>query len=275
MLTGLAYRMLGSLADAEDVVQSAYVRWHSADRAAVENPPAFLRTTVARLCLDHLESARARRERYVGPWLPEPLVDRTLSDVPADADDVAADISTALMLTLERLSPIERAAFLLHDVLGVEFAEVARVLDRSEVACRQLARRAREHVRADRPRYRPPPDEQARLAGAFLDAARTGDVNALTQVLSEQVQMHTDGGGKVKAALNVIRGRDKIIRFLVAQLPTLQQVEARPATINGTAGFIVRYPDGVPRTLTFDFDEAGRITALYAVSNPDKLRGLA
>ena len=148
------------------------------------------------------------------------------------------------------------------------------MLGRSEPACRQLASRARDHVRDNRPRYRAPPGEQARLATAFLDAARTGDVNALTQVLSEQVQMHTDGGGKVKAALNVIHGRDKIIRFLVAQLPTLQQVEARPATINGTAGFIVRYPDGIPRTLAFDFDEAGRIAALYAVANPEKLRGV-
>src|SRR5689334_291915 len=157
MLTGLAYRMLGSIADAEDVVQSAYVRWHNADRAGVENPPAFLRTTVTRLCLDQLESARVRRERYVGPWLPEPLVDRSLSDIQTDANELAADISTALMLTLERLSPIERAAFLLHDVFGVEFAEIARVLGRSEGACRQLASRAREHVRANRPRYRVPP----------------------------------------------------------------------------------------------------------------------
>jgi RNA polymerase sigma-70 factor (ECF subfamily) len=274
MLTSLAYRMLGSLADAEDVVQTAYLRWHGADRAAVQNPPAFLRTTVTRLCLDHLDAAKARREQYVGPWLPDPLVDRTL---PASdgADDLAADLSTALLLTLERLSPLERAAFLLHDVFAVDFPEIARALDRSEAACRQLASRARDHVRASRPRFRPTPDQQRQVADAFLAAARDGNVAALTALLAEHAAFHTDTGGKAKAALNVIRGRDKIIRLLAALAPTLRPFVVRPVAINATPGYVLDDPtDGRLKTLSFDFDEAGRITAIYSTANPDKLRDL-
>jgi RNA polymerase sigma-70 factor (ECF subfamily) len=274
MLTSLAYRMLGSLADAEDVVQTAYLRWHNADRGAVQNPPAFLRTTVTRLCLDHLDAAKARREQYVGPWLPDPLVDRTL---PASdgADDLAADLSTALLLTLERLSPLERAAFLLHDVFAVDFPEIARALDRTEAACRQLASRARDHVRASRPRFRPTADQQRQVADAFVAAAQTGDVAALTALLAEQAAFHTDAGGKAKAALNVIRGRDKIVRLLAALAPTLQPFKVRPAAINATPGYVLDDPtDGRLKTLSFDFDEDGRIAAIYSTANPDKLRGL-
>lgn len=274
MLTSLAYRMLGSLADAEDVVQSAYVRWHNADRGAVRNVPAFLRTVVTRLCLDQMEAARARREEYIGPWLPEPLVDRTL---PASegADELAADLSVALLLTLERLSPLERAAFLLHDVFGVEFAEVAEALGRSEAACRQLASRAREHVRGERPRFKPTAEERRRVGEAFMAAARGGDVAGLTRLLAEGAAFHTDAGGKAKAALNVIRGREKIVRLLAALAPTLGAFQVREAEINGTPGYVLDDPtDGRVKTLAFDLDEEGRIVGIFSTANPDKLRGV-
>lgn len=271
MLTSLAYRMLGSLPDAEDVVQSAYLRWHNTDRSAVQNPPAFLRTAVTRLCLDHLDSARARREQYIGPWLPDPLIDRTLPSSES-ADALAADLSTALLLTLERLSPLERAAFLLHDVFAVDFPEIARALDRTEPACRQLASRARDHVRDNRPRFRPTPDQQRQIADAFMAATRTGDVAALTNLLAEHATFTGDGGGKAKTAINVIVGRDKILRFLVAQHPHLSRLLARPAAINTSPGFLITDPDThLPSTLSFDFNDQGQITALYSTSNPDKL----
>ena len=169
-LAGLAYRMLGSVAEAEDVVQDAWLRWHGTDRDTVRDAGAFLRRVVARLCLDRLKSARARRETYVGTWLPEPVVDEATVSGP-DAGEWAEDLSFALMLALERLSPLERAAFLLHDVFDVEFDEIAALLDRAEPACRQLAARARAHVRDARPRFSVRDDERARLVGAFMDAS--------------------------------------------------------------------------------------------------------
>src|SRR5215469_7897308 len=179
-LVGLAYRMLGSRAEAEDAVQDAYLRWHAIDHAAIEEPRRYLSTIVTRLCLDRMKSAQAQREVYVGQWLPEPVVDE---DFDADsASELAHDLSVALMMTLDRLSPLERAAFLLHDVFDFGFAEIATTLDRSEAACRQLAARAREHIRAGRPRYPVSREEGHRLAGAFRKAAESGDVQALTQL---------------------------------------------------------------------------------------------
>src|SRR5262245_24092729 len=193
-LTGLAYRMLGSRADAEDVVQDAYLRWHAANRDAVGAPRRYLGTVVTRLCLDRMKSARARREVYVGQWLPEPVVDE-----PLDADsvgDLAHDLSYALILVLERLSPLERAAFLLHDVFGLNFTEVADTLDRGEAACRQLAARARAHIEAGRPRFAASREDGSRLAAAFRTATESGDMQALRSLLAEDAVLYTDGGGK-------------------------------------------------------------------------------
>src|SRR5262245_13105452 len=221
-LVGLAYRMLGSMADAEDAVQETYLRWHEADRDNVSNPRAFLMTTTTRICLGMLKSARARHEEYVGPWLPEPVLD-TAALAPDSHTELAEDLSIALLLTLDRLSPLERAAFLLHDVFDFSFNEVATTLERSEAACRQLAARAREHVRAVRPRGATAPPAQsgeinakhAQLISAFVAAAQAGDLNALMQILASDVRIVTDGGGKVRAALNVIEGADRAARFLV------------------------------------------------------------
>jgi RNA polymerase sigma-70 factor (ECF subfamily) len=271
-LIGLAYRMLGSRAEAEDAVQDAYLRWHAADRAAIGEPRRFLGTVVARLCLDRMKSAKARREIYVGQWLPEPVVDESFDD--DSAGDLSHDISVALMLLLERLSPLERASFLLHDVFGLDFAEVARTLGHNEAACRQLAVRARTHIEARRPRFAPSPEEGRRLASAFQAAAASADTNALVRLLADDAVLYTDGGGKRRAALNPIRGADKIARFfegVVRKNAALATIGARPAIVNGMTGFVLHEDDGSIDTMAFEHRD-GRIVAIYVVRNPEKLQ---
>ena len=291
-LLALAYRMLGSMTDAEDAVQDAYLRWHAANRDRVSDPRAFLMTTTTRICLDMLTSARARREEYVGPWLPEPVLD-TAALAPDAHTELAEDLSIALLLTLDRLSPLERAAFLLHDVFDFSFSEVAKALERNEAACRQLAARARAHVRAVRPRgtgepVSPKPHggeggpaggndtKHAQLLSAFLSAIRSGDLNALMQLLASDVRVVTDGGGKVAAALNVLEGADHAARFLVgaARKGWRHDFTLRFATINGLPGVIIDGPEGAVQTAAFEID-GGVIRALYVVRNSDKLRHLA
>lgn len=267
-LRGLAYRMLGTLSDAEDVVQEAFLRWSTAERDEVEQPRAFLSRIVTRLCLDQLKSARAQREKYVGTWLPEPLVGE-------GAEELAGDLSVALLLTLERLSALERAAFLLHDVFDADYPEVAETLNRSEAACRQLVARAREHVRADRPRYEPSKAAEERLCALFRATLQSGDLAAFAQCLAEDAVFYSDGGGQRLAALNPIYGRDKILRFLagVAKkrgLPLPGSVE--PTTVNGLPGFLLHMPEGI-ETVALQVD-GEQIAALYVVRNPDKLKHL-
>ena len=283
-LLGLAYRMLGSMADAEDAVQETYLRWHRADRDRVTDPRAFLMTTTSRICLDMLSSARARREEYVGPWLPEPVLD-TAALAPDSHTELAEDLSIALLLTLDRLSPLERAAFLLHDVFDFSFSEVANALDRSEAACRQLAARARAHVRDTRPRGATTPSasragemdaKHAELISAFIAATRSGDLNGLTQLLASDVRVVTDGGGKVQAALNVLEGADRSARFLIgaARKGWREEYSLRFAVINGLPGVIIDGPGGPIQTSAFEIED-GVVRALYVVRNSDKLRHLA
>jgi RNA polymerase sigma-70 factor (ECF subfamily) len=284
-LLGLAYRMLGSMADAEDAVQETYLRWHAADRGKVLDPRAFLMTTTARICLDMLTSARSRREEYAGPWLPEPVVD-TAALAPDSQTELAEDLSVALLLTLDRLSPLERAAFLLHDVFDFSFGEVAAALGRSEAACRQLATRARGHVRAGRPRgavnTAPPARtgeidaKHAGLISAFVEAARSGNLDSLMQMLASDVRVVTDGGGKVAAALNVLDGADHAARFLIgaSRKGWRDDFSLRYTAINGLPGVILDAPEGPVQTTAFEI-EGGVIRALYVVRNPDKLRHLA
>ena len=284
-LLGLAYRMLGSMADAEDAVQETYLRWHSADRDRVSDPKAFLMTTTTRICLDILTSARARHEEYVGPWLPEPVVD-TAALAPDSRTELAEDLSIALLLILDRLSPLERAAFLLHDVFDFSFSEVATTLERSEAACRQLAARARAHVSAARPRGATQPArpgdidaKHAQLISAFAAATESGDLSALMQLLASDVRVVTDGGGKVRAALNVVEGADNAARFLIdvtrKRPGAWWRDDFRPrfAIINGLPGIIVEAPEGVMQTAAFEI-EGDVIRALYVVRNSDKLRHL-
>jgi RNA polymerase sigma-70 factor (ECF subfamily) len=286
-LLGLAYRLLGSMADAEDAVQETYLRWHRAARDEVLEPRAFLMTATTRICLDMLTSARARHEEYVGPWLPEPILD-TAALAADRRTELAEDLSIALLLTLDRLSPLERAAFLLHDVFDLSFREVAAALERSEAACRQLAARARAHVRASRPGRvgaRPARSGEidashAALLSAFVAATRSGDLDVLEQLLAHDVRVVTDGGGKVRAAQNVIDGADHAARFL------LDATRRRPgawwrrdftlrfALVNGLPGVIVDAPEGPVQTTAFEID-GDAIHAIYVVRNPDKLRHLA
>jgi RNA polymerase sigma-70 factor (ECF subfamily) len=286
-LLGLAYRMLGSMADGEDAVQETYLRWHAADRGNVSDPRAFLMTTMTRICLDMLTSARARHEEYVGPWLPEPILD-TATLAPDTRTELAEDLSLALLLTLDRLSPLERAAFLLHDVFDFSFNEVATTLERSEPACRKLATRARAHVRALRPRgatalpARPGEIDakHVQLMSAFAAATQSGDLNTLTQLLASDVRIVTDGGGKVRAALEVVEGADRAARFLVdvtrkrADAWWREDFRPRFAIINGLPGIIVEGAEGAVQTAAFEI-EGDVIRALYVVRNPDKLRHLA
>jgi RNA polymerase sigma-70 factor (ECF subfamily) len=275
-LSALAYRMLGSVAEAEDIVQEAWLRWQAARHGDIADPAAFLSRVVSRLCLDHLRTARVRRETYVGPWLPEPVLDSAALHAGTESE-YAEDLTVALMLALERLSPLERAAFLLHDVFEMDFPEIAETLGRNPAACRQLAARARLHIREARPRFAVSADDGAKLAGAFLDAARTGDAAVLARLLAETAVWHSDGGGKRAAALNPIYGRDKIIRFLlgvVAKAKVLGMVAFRPARINTLPGFVATWPDGSTQTLAFEI-RGGAIAAIYTVLNPDKLRHVA
>ncbi len=270
-LRDVAYRFLGSVADAEDIVQETWLRWTQADLAAINEPRAWLTRIAARLSLDQLKSARVRRERYVGPWLPEPLVEAA-GYATEGTDPQADDISVALMLALERLSPLERAAFVLHDVFGQTFEEVATALDRTPATCRQLATRARQHLRAARPRFTVPAGEGERLAEAFLRAAQSGDLAGLTRVLAPDAVLHSDSGGKVRAARRHIVGADRIARLfaiLTRKFGPARRAEA--ARINGLPGLVMQDATGLTQTLAFEIRN-GAIATLYLVRNPDKLR---
>jgi RNA polymerase sigma-70 factor (ECF subfamily) len=278
LLTGLAYRMLGSRAEAEDVVQDAFLRWHAADRASVVDPRAFLARVVSRLCLDRMKSARAQREQYVGTWLPEPVIEAVdtggLAAGPRGA--FGADVSFALMMTLERLSPLERAAFLLHDVFELELRDVAEALERSEAACRKLLARGRDHVRDGQPRYHAEPAQTARLTQAFRQAVAAGDLAGFAQMLADDAVFYSDGGGKRSAARNPIVGRDKILRFITGLARKgwmTSEPLGEPVWVNGLPGFVLGSGDD-REVLALAFDGA-RLAAIYSVRNPDKLRALA
>ena len=266
-LTRVAYRMLGSVADAEDVVQEAFVRWMAVDRASVREPEAFLRRTVTRLCLDVLKSARRRREVYPGPWLPDPVVEE-------EADE---DVTLPLLMALERLSPLERAAFLLHDVFGLSFEEVAATVEREPTACRQLASRARVHVREARPRYRMEKQRALDLAEAFFTASRNGDIKALGAMLANDVSVYADGGGKRPAALRPLHGLEDVLKLhtglarLYARTGRSELVHT--GFINGLPGFVTRESDGELQTTALEIED-GRVVAIYIVRNPEKLRHL-
>ena len=282
-LLGLAYRMLGSMAEAEDAVQEAYLRWHDTDRRRIGDARAFLMTTTTRICLDVLKSARQRREEYVGPWLPDPITD-TAALAPDAQTELAEDLSVALLLALDRLSALERAAFLLHDVFDYSFAQVADALGRTEAACRQLASRARTRVREARPAGAIPArapaasvdPKHAQLLSAFLTASRSGDLATLRQMLATDARLVTDGGGKVLAALNVIEGGDRVAAFLAGAVRKgwTDDFSVRFDTINGLPGLIVSGPGGLVQTTAVEIED-GVVKTIYVVRNPDKLRHLA
>ncbi|MEM7135671.1 MAG: sigma-70 family RNA polymerase sigma factor [Myxococcota bacterium] len=271
-LTALAYRMTGSLAEAEDIVQEAYLRWERSGAGPVRHPRAFLSKMVTRLCLDFLKSARNRRESYVGPWLPEPLVGSAA--MPDDnAGELARDVSMALMLALERLTPLERAAFLLREVFDADYEEVARTVGRTEAACRQLVSRAKRNVAAARPRYQPSRDECERVVEAFGAAVITGDLSQLEATLAEDAILYADGGGRVRSALRPIHGANRIARFFIGvtkKSPFSSEMQVLLRLVNGAPGFVIVDTGEVVQTMAFEISE-GRVRRIYAVRNPDKL----
>lgn len=265
-LIRVAYRMLGSVAAAEDVVQDAFIRWMDVDRSEVRVPEAFLRRMVMRMCLDELKSARHQRATYIGPWLPDPVVE----------EDEQEDVTLPLMLALERLSPLERAAFLLHDVFGQEFDEIAATLQREPAACRQLAARARTHVRESRPRFHVEKQRGLEIAQAFFAASRSGDASTLGAMLAADVSMHADGGGKRPAAVNPVLGFEQVMKVhagLAKLFEKAGSIFVRAGFINGLPGFVTRESDGELQTTALEI-ENGKIVAIYIMRNPDKLRHL-
>jgi RNA polymerase sigma-70 factor (ECF subfamily) len=276
LLFSIAYRMLGSVADAEDIVQDAYLRWQRTPDLDVREPRAYLTTVVTRLAINELQSARAKRETYVGPWLPEPLMTEHAPDSSASVE-LAESLSMAFLVMLERLSPIERAVLLLHDVFDFDHAEVARIVDKSEANCRQLLARAKKHVVADEARFDADRERAARLAQRFTEAASAGDMDGMIAVLAEDITLWADGGGKVPgAALRPIHGPDAVAQFIASRVGRVAPSEraTRPAEINGQPGILV-YVSGRPQTALIFHVRDGRIRAIYAVGNPDKLRSVA
>jgi RNA polymerase sigma-70 factor, ECF subfamily len=268
-LVRVAYRMLGSVADAEDVVQDAFLRWLDVDRDAVREPAAFLRRVVTRLCLDRLKSVRRERETYVGSWLPEPVVETG----EAELDDV----TLPLLMALERLSPLERAAFLLHDVFDLDFEEVAATIGREPAACRQLASRARAHVRADRPRYPVPQKRGFDIAEAFFAASRDGDMARLRTLLAADITVYADGGGKVSAHMTPVAGLNDVMRLFATFASMFAESRSRLVRhgfINGLPGFVTIERGDILQTTALEIAD-GRVAAVYVVRNPDKLRHMA
>jgi RNA polymerase sigma-70 factor (ECF subfamily) len=274
LLFSVAYRMLGSVADAEDMLQETFIRWQQAANDDIRSPRAFLVTIISRLCINHLQSARVQREEYVGQWLPEPIVTGPGSD-PLAVIRVDESLSMAFLVLLERLTPVERAVFLLREVFEYDYSDIAAVLSQSEANCRQILRRARQHVSAMRPRFKASSQKQSDLLERFLQAAGSGDLDGLVGLLADDVVLHSDGGGKAIAVPNVVHGVDNVTRGILGGLRKLvpKDVVRRLAQINGTPG-VVSYLHGKPfSVLTLDEVE-GRIRAIYIVTNPEKLSHL-
>jgi RNA polymerase sigma-70 factor (ECF subfamily) len=269
-LSRLAYRMLGSLADADDVVQEAYLRWTREDRSAVKSPRAYLYSVVTRLCIDQRRTIEARKESYVGPWLPEPVVEAEAAD-PAGRVETAESVSLALLVVLESLSPVERAAYLLRRVFDYGYDEVAAILGKSEPNCRQLVSRAEAHIRQRRPRFDPAPGEAERLTGEFLQACATGDLAGLVRILADDAVLYSDGGAKVLAARAPIYGSDRVARFFLGVIKkSTVAMEVRHVLVNGQPGVVVLEGGHVADVITLDVAN-GRIATCFVVRNPDKL----
>jgi RNA polymerase sigma-70 factor, ECF subfamily len=276
-LFGLAYRMLGTIGDAEDAVQDAYLRWHRTDTTKVRNPEAWLVTACTRICIDRLRAAKIERQNYTGPWLPEPLIELEVepaADPAADPAETADDLSMALLVVLERLSPAERAAWLLREAFDYDYPQIAVVLKKSEAACRQLVSRAQKHLRDEKPRFAADAATLQQLTETFAAATRAGNVAAFAGLLAEDAMLWSDGGGKAKAALNVIHGADRIARFFAGLAPkqpkTLRRVRAR---INGQPGWLLF--DGAAPYLALALDVVdGVVRNVFIMRNPDKLARL-
>lgn len=272
-LFAIAYRMLGTRTDAEDVLQDAWLRWHHADQATLQSTEAWLVTVVTRLAIDRLRAAKTEREAYVGWWLPEPLVELD-ERTPEAAAELAGELSVALLWVLERLSPEERAAFLLRQVFDHDYDEIATLLGKSEAACRQMVHRASERLQQERPRFDVPQDAHRRVVERFMHAARSGEREAIKALLADNVQIVGDGGGKVPSFMKILRGAHRIANlYWVLWRKNPGQVVYRMAQVNGEPG-LLRYVDGRLESAQAFVTDGERIVAIYAVRNPDKLAGI-
>jgi RNA polymerase sigma-70 factor (ECF subfamily) len=273
LLFSIAYRMLGSVTDAEDIVQEAYLRWQEAPETEVRSPKSYLSAVVTRLSIDRLRSARARREEYVGPWLPEPLVSERAEDA-GGTTGLDESLSMAFMVLLESLNPVERAVFLLREVFDYDYEEISRIVGKSEDNCRQIAHRARQSVAARRPRFERSPEQEERLTERFVEACVSGNMEGLLGLLSEDVTLWSDGGGKVAAAPYPIHGPESVARFLLGVLRTVPPgFFARPTQVNGEPG-VVGYVDGHPTSVVALDIADGRLRGVRIVVNPEKLRAV-
>lgn len=272
-LVNISYGMLGSVMEAEDIVQDVYLRWAEVDLQEIDSPPAYLTTMTTRLAIDRLRSARVRRETYVGPWLPEPYV----SDYEEDPADVVAEaerLSMAMLVAFERLSPTERAVLLLREVFDLDYAEIADVVDKSPVNCRQIAARARQRIGETQPPSRPRPDIEMRLVGEYLAAIDTGDVGRLASVFADDVVLWSDGGGKARAARHLLNGAERVARHLIGVAPQAPEgMEVRLVRVNGMPGILGLHDGKAIGVLSFDIvDDV--VVAVRAVLNPEKLESV-
>ncbi|MEZ0067852.1 RNA polymerase sigma-70 factor (ECF subfamily) [Streptacidiphilus sp. MAP12-20] len=272
-LFGIAYRMLSSAADAEDIVQDAWLKWSSVDADAITQPRAYLARTVTNLSLNRLQSAAVQRESYVGPWLPEPLV--TAPDASGDVEQ-AESVSLAMLVVLETLSPLERAVFLLKEIFGFSFGEIAGMVDRSEASVRQVGSRARNHVQARRPRYDAPSETRRAVTDEFLAACVGGDINRMMELLAPDVTVWSDGGGKIRAALRPVHGAEKVARWILGVLQRpIPDMAVHQVDVNGKPGMLITSAGVADDVFTVDLDEHGAIEAIRLIRNPDKLTHVA
>ncbi|KPG97158.1 RNA polymerase subunit sigma-24 [Pseudomonas sp. RIT-PI-q] len=273
-LLGLAYRILGSRAEAEDVVQELFIKWLEADRASIATPAAWLTTTCTRQCIDLLRSAHTSRVDYIGTWLPEPI-HTTHQDSPEHMHELASSLSTAFLLMLERLTPKERAAYLLYEIFDMEYAQVAEAVGVQEAACRKLVSRAKASLGSGQVRYQPEAARQDELLSAFHSAIASGSTVSLTAMLAEDVELCADSGGKASAIRETLSGVARVVDFIGRSLHTYWQAcEWLPTEINGTQGVIIKADGGITASMTFGFDGAGRVSRIFIMRNPDKLAGL-
>jgi RNA polymerase sigma-70 factor (ECF subfamily) len=271
-LFGIAYRLLGSVADAEDAVQETFLRWEQSERAAIDNPPGWLTTVLTRHCIDQIRSARARREARTTPWMPEPLLQQEADEVdPAERVTLDESVSLAMLVVLETLSPAERAVFVLHDVFGLTFEEIAAMVERTPAACRQLAARARRNVEARRPRFDANAEQQRQVVAAFLEASTKGDLPSLLRMLDPSVVLRADGGGKVRAAEKPVHGPEKVAQVVLGGLKWYPGLSGRLIGVNGGTGALVTHRGSVIAVVGVSV-AGGLITEIDLVVNPDKLQ---
>lgn len=271
LLFSIAYRMLGSVMEAEDAVQESYLRYMATDADAIQSPQAFLSTVITRLCLDQLKSARVKREEYFGPWLPEPLL---TADAPDELLARHESISMAFLLLLEMLSPVERAVFLLREVFDYDYETIAQIVGKREANCRQLHSRAKKHIHSGRPRFTPLPQEQQQLVGKLFAAMQLGDSEAFAALLAEDVELRSDGGGKAAAATHPLAGRQTVMRFLMGlynKRPPNSSIEL--TEVNGAPAWMVRVGGKLENVMSFEINGAG-VSTIRIVRNPEKLRHL-